>query len=122
MVGYRTDLPRVFAACDIFVHCPTYPDPFPTVIPEAMMMGKAAVGSRIGGIPEQVADGLTGLTVNPNDPIDLARALNRLLGDPGLRSRLAAAGQAEALSRYAPRTQAVAQVEYYTTMLRGTAL
>ena len=49
-----------------------------------MACGTAVVGSRVGGIPEVVADGRTGLLVPPGDPSALAEALNTLVRDPGL--------------------------------------
>jgi glycosyltransferase involved in cell wall biosynthesis len=45
------------------------------------------VASRVGGIPEAVRDGETGLLVEPGNPVDLAQALTRLLGDDALRQR-----------------------------------
>jgi glycosyltransferase involved in cell wall biosynthesis len=51
------------------------------------------VASRVGGIPEAVRDGETGLLVEPGNPVDLAQALTRLLGDDALRQRLGQAGR-----------------------------
>lgn len=117
MLGYRRDVPELVAACDIFVHCPIYPDPFPTVVPQAMMMRKAVIGSRIGGISEQIADGVNGLLVEPGDPAALGKAIRRLLDDPSLRQRLAAAAETEARGRYLPAAQASAQIAHYAAIL-----
>ena len=56
---------------------------------EALQAGRAIVASRVDGIPEDVDDGASALLVEPGDPRALAAALSRLLGDPGLRRRLA---------------------------------
>lgn len=64
------------------------------VLLEAMSYGVPVIGSRIGGIPDIVVDGETGLLVPPGDAAALAGALQRLAGDPDLRAKLAAAGRA----------------------------
>jgi glycosyltransferase involved in cell wall biosynthesis len=73
-----------------------WPEPCPTVVLEAMAHGRPVVGSRIGGIPDLVEDGLSGLLVRPNDPAALADALSRILTDHDLRHRLAAGARARA--------------------------
>lgn len=63
-------------------------DSSPTVTVEAMAMGKPVIGSRIGGITEQIVDGKTGILVTPGDPEELKQALERLLADPEIRARM----------------------------------
>ena len=63
--------------------CPSLYEPLGIVNLEAMACGTAVVASRVGGIPEVVSDGETGLLVPPDDPGALAGALNVLLADPG---------------------------------------
>jgi glycosyltransferase involved in cell wall biosynthesis len=58
------------------------------VLLEAMAAGKPVVATRIGGSPDIVADGETGLMVAPHDPEDLRQAIARLLSDPQLRASL----------------------------------
>ena len=65
--------------------CPSLYEPLGIVNLEAMACGTAVVASRVGGIPEVVSDGETGLLVPPDDPAALAGALNALVGDPGGR-------------------------------------
>lgn len=77
-VGRRSDLPAIYSACDIAVHCPIYPDPYPTVVLLPMLAGRAVIGTRIGGIPEQIENEKTGLLVPPDDPHSLATAILRL--------------------------------------------
>lgn len=64
------------------------------VLLEAMSYGVPVIGSDIGGIPDIITDGRTGLLVPPGDPEALAGALQRLVGDRELRARLGAAGRA----------------------------
>jgi len=69
-------------------------DVFPTVIIEAMTAARPVVSTRLAGIPESVVHGETGLLVSPGDTTELAQALEQLMRDPGLRSRLGRAGRA----------------------------
>lgn len=62
------------------------------VIPTAFAFGKAVTATHVGGIPDMVRDGETGLLVPPNDPESLRSALKRLIDDPTLRDRLGKAG------------------------------
>jgi glycosyltransferase involved in cell wall biosynthesis len=68
-------------------------DACPTVVMEAMAMSRPIVASRIGGIPDLVVDGETGLLVPPGDAVALRHAIRRLLGDPELRERMATAAK-----------------------------
>ncbi len=65
-----------------------WPDNQPVSIQEAFLAGAVVVASRIGGIPEMVQDGVTGLLVTPEDEAGLAAALDRLSRDPGLSDQL----------------------------------
>jgi len=67
---------------------------------EAMARGLPVVASAIGGLPEVVEDGVTGLLAPPNDPAELAAGLRRLWDDPGLCARLGRAGHAKAAREY----------------------
>src|SRR5947208_3858620 len=69
-------------------------DVFPTVIIEAMTAARPVVSTHLAGIPESVVHSETGLLVSPGDTTELAQALEQLMRDPGLRSRLGRAGRA----------------------------
>jgi starch synthase len=84
---------RVFA-------CPSVYEPLGIVNLEAMACGAAVVASRVGGIPEVVADGETGLLVPPDDPEVLAGALNALLRDPDLAAEMGRRGRARAAAEF----------------------
>ena len=63
------------------------------VIPTAYAFSKPVLATRVGGIPDMVREGETGLLVPPNDPGALQDALRRLITDPPLRARLGKAGK-----------------------------
>ena len=90
-LGYRTDIPALLAAADIFV-LPSHFEGLPMSIIEAMLTGLPVVSTTIRGPREQVVDDVTGLLVPPFTVTPLADALNRLVGDGGLRGRMGQAG------------------------------
>lgn len=110
--GSRTDVPRVLAACDAFVH-PTLLDALPTVLAEAAAAGLPIVASRVGGVPEMCIDGRNGLLVDPGDEEALAGACLRVLREPGLAGRMGAQGREVARERYDIRTQAARLCDIY---------
>ncbi|MEK7165035.1 MAG: glycosyltransferase family 4 protein [Patescibacteria group bacterium] len=73
---------------DIFV-IPSVKEGMPYVLLEAMAAGLPIVATNVGGIPEIIKDGQTGLLVPPKNPEKLAAAIGRLIDDPGLRNKLA---------------------------------
>jgi glycosyltransferase involved in cell wall biosynthesis len=91
-VGFQEEVYSCLAAMDVYVH-PALMEGFGIAILEAMAMGKPVVASRVGGIPEVVRDGLTGLLVSPGNPEALALALVRLLQDPNSRQGMGRAGK-----------------------------
>jgi glycosyltransferase involved in cell wall biosynthesis len=93
--GFRTDAHRLLAALDVFTLSSTY-EGLPIALIEAMALGRPAVVTRVGGVPEVLADGDQGLLVPPRDPDALAGGLLRLLGDRGLRDRMGAAARVRA--------------------------
>lgn len=100
--GYlsRPELAHLYAACDVFV-LPSVLEGFGIVFLEAMAYAKPVVAARAGGVPEVVAEGETGLLVEPGDLNTLQAALLRLLADPGLRRRLGAAGSRRVQENFA---------------------
>lgn len=91
LAGDRDDVAAVLARADVFVLSSTS-EGLPLSILEAMAAGLPVVASSVGGVPEAVKDGVTGLLVPPRDPVRLAAALERLLVDPALRHRLGSHG------------------------------
>ncbi len=91
-LGFRADVTRILAVSDVVV-LPSVAEAFGLVLVEAMAMQKAVVGKRVGGIPEIVADGLTGVLVPPASPLALADAIYSLLLNPTRRAQLGEAGR-----------------------------
>ncbi len=91
-LGTRPDVERVFEAVDVSVIC-SDSEGMPLSALEAMAAGTPLIATRVGGLPEVVDDGVTGLLVPPRDPEALARALEAVLGDADRRGRMAAASR-----------------------------
>jgi glycosyltransferase involved in cell wall biosynthesis len=89
--GRREDIPAVTAALDVAV-LPSYREAQGLAILEAMALSRPVVASNVGGIPEMIEDGVTGLLVPPHDPPALAAAIVRMLRDHQLADMLARAG------------------------------
>jgi glycosyltransferase involved in cell wall biosynthesis len=89
--GRRDDVPAVTAALDVAV-LPSYREAQGLSILEAMALSRPVVASAVGGIPEMIEDGRTGLLVPPHDAPALATAITRLLTDHPLADMLARAG------------------------------
>src|SRR5687768_4892209 len=92
---------RVVAAADVFA-LPSWTEGFPLVVLEAMALGRPVVATAVGGTPELVADGETGLLVPPRDVAALTASLKRVLDDEGLRRRLGEAGRRRVAERFSP--------------------
>ena len=89
--GRRDDVPAVTAALDVAV-LPSYREAQGLSILEAMALSRPVVASSVGGIPEMIEDGQTGLLVTPHDAPALAAAITRLLTDHPLADSIARAG------------------------------
>jgi glycosyltransferase involved in cell wall biosynthesis len=84
---------------DLFVSA-SEAESFGLIFGEAMCLGVPVVACRVGGIPEVVAEGETGILVPPRNPQALARALLELMANDDMRTRMAAAGKARVRSRF----------------------
>ncbi len=89
--GRREDVPAVTAALDVAV-LPSYREAQGLVILEAMALARPVVATNVGGIPEMIEDGVTGLLVPPHDPEALADAICRVLLDHPFADMLGRAG------------------------------
>jgi glycosyltransferase involved in cell wall biosynthesis len=98
-LGYRTDVPDLLRAADVFV-LPSHREGMPRSIIEAMLSALPVVATDIRGAREEVIEGETGLLVPVAQPVALAAALGRLATDPALRTRLGDAGLRRALDLY----------------------
>ena len=90
--GFRTDLPHLLAEADLSV-LPSLSEGLSNSILEAMSAGVPVVATNVGGNPEIVEDGVTGLLVPARDSAALAKAMIRMFEEPGLRLEFGAAGR-----------------------------
>lgn len=97
----RTEVIQLLTHATVFA-CPSVYEPLGIVNLEAMACGTPVVASRVGGIPEVVDDGRTGLLVDVDDDFEsgLARALDTVLGDPDAARRMGEAGRARAVGEF----------------------
>ncbi|MBA2313778.1 MAG: glycosyltransferase [Chloroflexi bacterium] len=89
--GRRDDVPAVTAALDCAV-LPSYREAQGLTILEAMALSRPVVASNVGGIPEMIEDGVTGLLVSPHDAAALGAAIGRVLLDHPLADMIGRAG------------------------------
>ena len=83
-LGLRTDIPRILATLDVFILPSTLPDPFPTVILEAMAAQKPVVATAHGGALEMVEEGISGYHIPWDDPKQAAFRISTLLENKNL--------------------------------------
>lgn len=88
----REELPAIMAGADIFV-LSSLTEGFPIAVVEAMACGRAIVATTVGGVPDLLDDGATGILCPPGDAASLARALCRLIEHPEERARLGRAAR-----------------------------
>jgi len=99
------------------VTLPSYAEGLPNVICEAMLSERAVVATTVGGIPEIVQDGKSGLLVPPGSPSELAVALDTLFQDSALRDAMAREGRAFALNHLTWRVSAKAYEAFYNEVI-----
>jgi glycosyltransferase involved in cell wall biosynthesis len=114
--GQCEDVSSRLRAADIFV-LPSRSEAFPNAVLEAMATNLPVVASGVGGILESIEDGRTGLLAPAGDPGALADRVCRLMADPALGARLAAAARVEAESRYSFERMVKAFESLYLTEL-----
>lgn len=110
-LGYRSDVPALLRAADMFV-LPSHREGMPRSIIEAMLSGLPVVATNIRGAREEVVDGETGYIVPVGDAVRLAEALGRLAADSPLRRRIGQAGLTRARQLYVEDKIVQRQLEY----------
>ncbi|MEU6553753.1 glycogen synthase [Streptomyces sp. NPDC046915] len=115
----RAEVIQLLTHAAVFV-CPSVYEPLGIVNLEAMACGTPVVASRVGGIPEVVEDGVTGLLVAADDDFErgLARALDTVLGDPRAAARMGEAGRERAVGVFGWDAVARRTVRLYEEILK----
>jgi glycosyltransferase involved in cell wall biosynthesis len=109
--GWRESTPAILVDLDVSVQASLVENLGGTV--ESLLMARPTVATRVGGMPDAVVDGETGLLANPGDPPDLARAIRELLRDRERAARLGRAGRERMLSRFTLKTTAPGLASLY---------
>jgi glycosyltransferase involved in cell wall biosynthesis len=109
----QEELVSLYRSADICVVPSTFYESFSYTCLQAMACGKPVIATTMGGIPEVVLDGETGLLVPPGDAASLAESLARLFADPSLREQLGAAGRKRAVNCYSAESVARENLALY---------
>jgi glycosyltransferase involved in cell wall biosynthesis len=114
--GLRHDVPALLAAASVSV-MPSLNEALSNVLLESMAAGAPTVATRVGGTPEAIVDGVTGLLVEPGDGSALADSISTLLVDRELAARLGAAARKAIEERYSIETMVRATEQLYLDLL-----
>jgi glycosyltransferase involved in cell wall biosynthesis len=111
-------LSLAYSAADVLV-LPSRQENFPLTVLEAMACGTPVIGSAVGGIPDMVRPGITGVLVPPQNATALRAAVCDMLQDPIRRAEMAANCRRIAVEEYSLELQLERHVELYQTILAG---
>jgi len=117
--GHREGAARLVGDLDVVV-LPSWTEGLPVVVLEAMAQRRPVVATPVGGTPEVVADGETGVLVPPRDPRALAAALRELLADPDRRARMGEAAYARVAERFSAEAMTRRVLEIYDEVARSS--
>ncbi len=117
LAGFQRDTKPYYALATV-VAVPSHSEGSPNVVLEAMAAGLPIVANAVGGVPEILEEGITGLMVPARNPDAMAQALMRVLSDGELRERLGAAGRARTLTDYTPEAYRRKLVSFYQDTIR----
>lgn len=119
--GLRADISDILTELDLFV-LPSLWEGMPNAVLEAMVTGLPVVATAVGGTPEVVSDGVTGLLVPPHDPTVLAQALTTLLQDPDLRRKMGQAGRKRVMQCFTAERMVERTEQLYMQLLEEKRL
>jgi len=114
--GYQTEPEKFLGAMDLFA-LTSRSEGMPLAILEAWAAGVPVVASRVGGVPEMMADGQTGLLFDPEDENALVAAMGRLIANRDLRRAMVEAGRALVIEKYDLRVMAANYERHYRELL-----
>lgn len=118
--GFRPDATTLVAASDVFVLSSLH-EGLPVSLLEAMALARPQVVTRVGGVPEVVVDGETGVLVEAENPAALADSILSVLGDPARAQRMGEAARAHVRRRYGMSQMVKAVEAVYGSVIDGGA-
>lgn len=118
--GERDDVAAFLRSLDVFV-LPSLAEGISNTILEAMACGLPVVATAVGGNPELVRDGASGILVPPADPAQMAAAIRRYLDDPALRARHGAEARRAVEQRFRMNAMVQAYLALYDKLLQARA-
>jgi glycosyltransferase involved in cell wall biosynthesis len=120
-VPFRADVNNVLNALDVVTVPSTWQEPCSAVVQQAMALSRPVIGTRVGGTPEMIEDGNTGLLVEPSDAAALSDAIARLSADEPLRLAMGRAGCIRVEARFSLRGMTDRIEALYRDELRGSS-
>ncbi|HET8577307.1 MAG TPA: glycosyltransferase [Methylomirabilota bacterium] len=117
--GFRPDVPALLGCMDCFVLASTRTEGVPQSLLQAFASGVPVVASNVGGVPEVVADGVTGLLVKPESAPALAQAVENVLADPIAAARRARAARELVEARFSHAAAVARLLALYEELLGG---
>jgi len=118
LAGFQRDTKPYYAMATL-VAVPSHSEGSPNVVLEAMAAGLPIVAKSVGGVPEILKEGVTGLLVPEGKPQWMAHAIRRVLCEPELRTRLGTAARARALAEHTPEAYRRRLVRFYESVAGG---
>ncbi len=120
MLGWRDDIMDILQGADIVTLSSTQ-EGLASILCEAQMAGKPVAATRVGGVPEAVIDGVTGLLSRVSEAPALARNLLTLISDDPLRAKLGAQGRRHARQNFDPMQTARRHADVYSALAKPAA-
>jgi glycosyltransferase involved in cell wall biosynthesis len=117
-LGARSEIPELLNALDIFV-LPSLSEGLPMSVLEAMGCGLPVVATRVGGIPEVVVDGQTGLLIASEDAQQLAGALETLVQQADMRMALGQQGRMRVVAHFSLQRMVQEYQTLYESLIKG---
>ncbi len=115
-LGHRDDIFDVLRALDLLVISSDH-EGLPMVLLEALALGIPVVARKVGGIPEVITDGVTGILVGSNSPAELSLACENAVAREEFRRQLSEAGRSTVFERFGAETSARHVVELYRSLV-----
>ncbi len=118
LVGFRQDIPALLTLLDVVV-IPSFEEGIPQTLTQALAMERPVVASAVGGVPEVVQDGVTGLLVPPRSPAILSEKIAFLLHHPSSGARMAQMGRQVIQEQYSMESMLIRTEHLYRRLLQS---